>query len=142
MIESEVRVGFRNEQEDELWDRWRRGESSRLIGRALRASPSSVRALLATHGGVRPLERRRSRRHLSVQEREEREEVTRGIAAAVSALAMQCALVGHHRRSHERSPAIADGAATGRRPPTWRDGNVRGGGQRSTARASVPSPRR
>lgn len=83
-----------------------------------------MRALLATHGGVRPLERRRSRRHLSVQEREE---VTRGIAAAVSARAIQCALVGHHRRSHERSPAIADAAATGRRPPTWRDGNVRGG---------------
>ena len=32
-------MGFTTEQEDELWIRWRRGESSRLIGRALRCHP-------------------------------------------------------------------------------------------------------
>jgi IS30 family transposase len=33
MIGPEVRVGFTSEQEDELWERWRRGEPSRLITR-------------------------------------------------------------------------------------------------------------
>jgi len=36
-------VGFTSEQEDELWERWRRGEPSRLIARALWTSPSTVR---------------------------------------------------------------------------------------------------
>ena len=89
---------FTNEQRNELWDRWRRGESSRLIGRALRASPTSVRAVLAAHGGIRPPERRRNRRHLSAQEREE---VSRGIAAGASARAI-AATIGRSPSSVSR----------------------------------------
>jgi len=74
-------VGFTAEQEDEPWIRWRRGESSRLISRALRCHPSSVRAFLARSGGVRPTPRRRSVRHLTATELEE---VSRGIAAGLS----------------------------------------------------------
>ncbi len=75
-------MGFTTEQEDELWIRWRRGESSRLIDRTLRCHPSSVRAFRARSGGVRPTPRRRSIRHLTATEREE---VSRGIAAGLSA---------------------------------------------------------
>ncbi len=75
-------MGFTAEQEDELWEMWRRGDSSRLIGRTLRRQPSSVRAVLARSGGARPAPRRRSDRHLSTAEREE---VSRGIAAGLSA---------------------------------------------------------
>ncbi|WP_208323591.1 IS30 family transposase [Microbacterium sp. Be9] len=74
-------MGFTSEQEDALWELWAKGEPSRLIARSLRSNPSAVRAHLAKHGGVRPATRRRSRRHLTV---EQREEVTRGIAAGLS----------------------------------------------------------
>lgn len=80
-----MRAGFTAEQEDELWAMWRWGDSSRLIGRALRCQPSSVRAFLARSGGVWPATRRRSDRHLSATEREE---VSRGIAAGLSARAI------------------------------------------------------
>jgi len=78
-------VAFTNEQEDVLWERWRQGEPSRLITRALRTNPSAVRALLANHGGVRPPGRRRSDRHLTAAEREE---VSRGIATGLSSRAI------------------------------------------------------
>lgn len=89
-IDSEVRVAFTNEQEDELWSLWSKGEPSRLIARSLRTSPSMVRAYLAKHGGVQPPARRRSNRHLSF---EEREEVTRGIAGGMSSRAI-AAIIG------------------------------------------------
>jgi len=94
-------VGFTTEQEDELWIRWRRSESSRLIGRALRCHPSSVRAFLARSGGVRPTPRRRSVRHLTATEREE---VSRGIAAALSARAI-AALIGRSASTVSREIA-------------------------------------
>jgi len=78
-------VAFTNEQEDELWERWRQGEPSPLIARALRTNLSAVRALLAKHGGVRPPARRRSARHFTAAEREE---VSRGIAAGLSSSAI------------------------------------------------------
>ena len=94
-------MGFTTEQEDELWIRWRRGESSRLIGRALRCHPSSVRAFLARSGGVRPTPRRRSVRHLTATEREE---VSRGIAAGLSARAI-AALIGRSASTVSREIA-------------------------------------
>jgi len=78
-------VGFTSEQEDVLWELWAKGEPSRLIARSLRSNPSAVRAHLAKHGGVRPPARRRSGRHLTV---EQREEITRGIAAGLSSRAI------------------------------------------------------
>jgi len=94
-------VGFTTEQEDELWIRWRRGESSRLIGRALRCHPLSVRAFLARSGGVRPTPRRRSVRHLTATEREE---VSPGIAAGLLARAI-AALIGRSASTVSREIA-------------------------------------
>lgn len=47
-------MAFTNEQEAELWERWRRGEPSRLIARSWRTNPSAVRRCWqSTVGSVR-----------------------------------------------------------------------------------------
>lgn len=61
----------------EIWERWRRGESTELIGRALGKHHASVYFQLAPSGGILPVERRRSRLALTLSEREE---ISRGIA--------------------------------------------------------------
>jgi len=65
----------------EVWDRWQRGEGLKLIGRMLDRSSGAIFQHLKPHGGIRPVPRRRSRRVLSL---DEREEISRGIAAGVS----------------------------------------------------------
>ena len=64
-----------------MWDRWQAGESTRSIGRRLGRTGASIRALVESTGGVRPALRRRSRRHLSLVEREE---ISRGVATGES----------------------------------------------------------
>ena len=65
-------------EQDELWRRWRRGESLRAIARALDRRRKVVHRILAGAGGFTPVPRRRSPRVLSVAEREE---ISRGVAA-------------------------------------------------------------
>jgi len=79
------RRGFTAAEKTELWDRWQRGESLKAIGRAFGKPSSSIYFQLAPHGGIRPLPRRRSRLALKLSEREE---ISRGIAAAQSARSM------------------------------------------------------
>ncbi len=83
-------MAFTSEQEDELWELWGKGEPSRLIARSLRSNASAVNRHLAKHGGVRPVPRRRGRQQLTL---EQREEVTRGLAAGLSSRAI-AALIG------------------------------------------------
>jgi IS30 family transposase len=66
----------------ELWERWKRGESVSEIGRALDRDRSTVHRTIREYGGVAPPERRRSRSALTLQEREE---ISRGVAAGDSA---------------------------------------------------------
>ncbi len=65
----------------EVWDRWQAGDANRLIGRDLGRSAGSIRAFVESWGGVRPRVRQRSRKHLSLVEREE---ISRGVAAGES----------------------------------------------------------
>ena len=65
----------------EVWDRWQRGEGLSFIGRVFGKKSSQIFAHLKPHGGIRPAPRRRSRRVLSLAEREE---ISRGVAAGVS----------------------------------------------------------
>lgn len=65
----------------EIWDRLAAGETTTVIGAALDRFPSAIRSLQRTTGGVRPLERSRSERALSLAEREE---ISRGLAAGQS----------------------------------------------------------
>src|ERR1700726_2063472 len=57
--------GFTAAEKTELWDRWKRGESLKAIGRAFGKQSSSIYFLVAPHGGIRPAQRRRSGDDLS-----------------------------------------------------------------------------
>src|SRR5258707_3009721 len=74
--------GFTAAEKTELWDRWKRGESLKAIGRAFGKPSSSIYFLVAPHGGIRPAQRRRSRLALTL---EEREVISRGVTAHQSA---------------------------------------------------------
>ena len=64
-----------------MWRRWKSGQSHSDIGRALGKQPASIHGTIRIHGGIAPLPRRRSKRVLSW---EEREEISRGLAAGAS----------------------------------------------------------
>jgi len=83
--------GFNTVAREELWERWQHGESLKAIGRAFGKPSSSIYFQVAPHGGIRPARRRRSRLALTLNEREE---ISRGIAAARSIRSM-ARLLGH-----------------------------------------------
>ena len=64
-----------------MWDRWQKGESLHSIARHFGRSHSSIQGVLARTGGIRPAQRRRSRRSLTLSEREE---ISRGVFAGQS----------------------------------------------------------
>ena len=69
-MERRFHRGFTAAEKTELWDRWKRGESLKAIGRAFGKESSSIYFLVSPHGGIRPAERRRSRLALTLAERE------------------------------------------------------------------------
>ena len=65
-----------------MWDRWQRGDSMKEIGRMFGIQGhSSIQRVFSETGGIRPRERRRSTRCLSLAEREE---ISRGLVAGRS----------------------------------------------------------
>lgn len=68
-------------QRNELWARWRRGESLTDIAAVLERHRTSIGDVVASAGGIAPPARRRSRLALTVAEREE---ISRGIAGGLS----------------------------------------------------------
>src|SRR6267143_822547 len=68
-------------QRADLWNRWKAGQSLHAIGRALGKDHVVIQLLLARHGGIAPAARRRSRRVLTLAERED---ISRGIASGCS----------------------------------------------------------
>ena len=75
------RIYYTQPQIAQMWDRWQEGVSLNEIGRMFDRGHSSVQRILAETGGIRPPQRRRSRRALSLAEREE---ISRGIVAGRS----------------------------------------------------------
>jgi IS30 family transposase len=73
--------GLSAAEQDEVWARWRQGESLRLIARRLGKRGPSVRAFVLQSGGVQQHPPRRNARCLSMTEREE---ISRGVAAGQS----------------------------------------------------------
>lgn len=73
--------GLTYQQKQELWARWKKGQSLSEIGRALGKHAGSITGMLAIHGGIAPLGRSRSARVLSSSEREE---ISRGISAGLT----------------------------------------------------------
>lgn len=76
------RPGLTERQRQELWKRWRKGESLSDIARALGKQPGSIFGVLAAAGGISPAVRRRRRAELALADREE---ISRGLAAGMSA---------------------------------------------------------
>jgi IS30 family transposase len=58
-------------ERDQLWQRWRSGESLTEVAQALGRKPGSIYGFLAQSGGIAPARRRRRALQLSVSEREE-----------------------------------------------------------------------
>ena len=75
------RVGLSATQQSDIWRRWKAGQSLHEIGRAFDRNHGSIHFLLSHQGGIAPAARRRSRRALTLTEREE---ISRGIASGTS----------------------------------------------------------
>jgi IS30 family transposase len=58
-------------ERNELWARWRQGESLREIAHGLRRASSVIYTVVAAEGGITPRPRRRSRLALTATDREE-----------------------------------------------------------------------
>ena len=72
------RPGLSDAQKDELWQRFRDGETFTAIGRALGKHAGSIFGVVASRGGLAPAPRRRARGALTDAERET---ISRGLAA-------------------------------------------------------------
>jgi IS30 family transposase len=76
------RVWFTPQQKAELWDRWKSGQCIAAIARTLgRRNKSGVYRILALNGGIVPTLRRRAVTALKL---DEREDISRGLAAGRS----------------------------------------------------------
>jgi IS30 family transposase len=76
-------------QSAELWERWKKGESLKSIGRVFGTTSSCIFNHIRPSGGIRPPPRRRSRLALTLAEREE---ISRGLVAGRSLRSMALAL--------------------------------------------------
>ena len=72
------RPGLSDTQKDELWQRFSAGETFTAIGRALGKHAGSIFGVVAARGGIAPARRRRA---LGALTNEERETISRGLAA-------------------------------------------------------------
>ena len=64
-----------------MWDRWEEGESLNSIARLFDRHHSAIQGILSRTGGIRPPQRQRSQRALTLAEREE---ISRGVVAGLS----------------------------------------------------------
>jgi IS30 family transposase len=75
------RIHYSEADKKLMWDRWQKGDSMHDIGRLFDRGHSSIHRILADNGGVRPLQKTRSRLALTLSEREE---ISRGVATGCS----------------------------------------------------------
>jgi IS30 family transposase len=75
------RFKLSEQQRNEMWSRWKAGQSLHEVGRAFGKAHGVIHFMLAQHGGIAPAARRRSPRTLTLAEREE---ISRGIASGGS----------------------------------------------------------
>ncbi len=68
-------------RKEEVWERWKAGQSATDIARALQKKSGSIHMVLRATGGIAPPRRHRSIRSLSLAEREE---ISRGLASGES----------------------------------------------------------
>jgi IS30 family transposase len=77
----QTRRYFTQSDKTMMWDRWQKGESLNSIARLFDTSHSAISGVFSKTGGIRSPPRRRSRRALTLSEREE---ISRGVAAGQS----------------------------------------------------------
>lgn len=84
-----TRIYYTDADKALMWDRWQKGESLNEIGRHFGRSHTSIQNILSRTGGIRPPERKRSSRTLSLSEREE---ISRGLVTGHSIRSMAAEL--------------------------------------------------
>ncbi len=75
------RIYYTEANKSLMWDRWQKGESLNSIAKLFDRHHSAIQGILSRSGGIRPPQRRRSRRTLTLAEREE---ISRGVVAGLS----------------------------------------------------------
>src|SRR5579864_2415585 len=75
------RVKLSEQQRNDMWRRWKAGQSLHEIGRVFGKDHVSIQFMLSQHGGIVPAARRRSLLTLTL---DERENISRGIASGSS----------------------------------------------------------
>ncbi len=76
-----TRIKYTDELKSYIWDRYQQGDAVKAIARSFDRSSGSIHRQLALSGGIRPPQRKRSPRCLSLAEREE---ISRGLVAGCS----------------------------------------------------------
>lgn len=107
-------------EKNEIWGRWKAGQSMHAIGRAYGRPHPTVRKLLLPRGGIAPIARRRSRLALTLAEREDIlrriasgssvREIARGLSRATSTVSRE--IVRHGGR-----PSVASAIHLSAEPP-------------------------
>ena len=85
VMKQQKRRRFTAAESAEIWDRWKRGEGLKSIGRVFGKNSSSIFNHLKPSGGIRPPPRQRSRLALTLAEREE---ISRSLVTGCSIRAM------------------------------------------------------
>ena len=117
---------------EELWRRYKAGETILGIGRALDQRQATIHRALQTHGGIAPARRSRSSRVLNFSEREE---ISRGVSAG-------CTFRAIARGLHRAVSTVSQEVARHRRRPHYRAGPADSElGSRRVVPNSVCSPR-
>ena len=75
------RIYYTDAQKELVWDRWQKGDSQEKIAQLFDRGHGSVARILVQTGGIRPPKKTRSKRALSLAEREE---ISRGVVAGRS----------------------------------------------------------
>jgi IS30 family transposase len=116
-------------EKNELWQRWRRGETLDQIAQALRRGSSALYEYVGSEGGIAPQPRRRSRLALTTTEREEisrqlargesMRAIGRGLGRAASTISREVGR-NHGRADYRAGPADRQAWRRGRRPKRCR----------------------
>ena len=83
------RIYYTETQRAEMWDRWQQGDPLHAIAGLFDQGHSSIQRILMETGGIRPLQRGRSRLALTLGEREE---ISRGVVSGRSIRAIAASL--------------------------------------------------
>src|SRR6202790_2036887 len=75
------RVKLSEQQRNDMWRRWKAGQSLHEIGRVFGKDHVSIQFMLSQHGGIAPVARWRSPLRLTLAERED---ISRGVACGSS----------------------------------------------------------